>query len=58
MGRGGGTIPLGEAVRPGFPPLDRAIVKAMACAALPYTGLPLCRLSTADIAMQARRALG
>ncbi len=50
-------ICLGEAARPAFPPLDRALVKAMACEAVHQTGLPLSRLSTADIAGQASRAL-
>lgn len=49
---------LGEAGRCGFPPLDRALVKAIACEAVHHTGLPLSRLSTADIAVQASRALG
>lgn len=48
----------GEAERPGFPPLDRALVKASACEAVHHTGLPLSRLSTADLAVQASRALG
>ena len=47
-----------EAGRCGFPPLDRASVKAMACEAVHHTGRPLSRLSTADIAMPASRALG
>lgn len=51
-------ICLGEAGRPGFPPLDRALVQAIACEAVHHTGLPLSRLSTADIAGQARQALG
>lgn len=49
---------LDEAGRFGFPPLDRAIVKAIACELVHHTGLPLSRLSTADIAGQASRALG
>ena len=49
---------LGEVGRCGFPPLDRALVKAIACEAVHHTGLPLSRLSTADIAVQASRALG
>jgi DDE superfamily endonuclease len=49
---------LGEAGRSGFPPLDRALVKAIACEAVHHTGLPLSRLSTADIAVQASQALG
>jgi hypothetical protein len=51
-------MPLGEAGRSGFPPLDRVLVKALACEAVPHTGLPLSRLSMADIALQASRALG
>jgi DDE superfamily endonuclease len=48
---------LGEAGRSGFPPLDQALVKAIACEAVHHTGLPLSRLATADIAVQARQAL-
>src|SRR6266849_1278905 len=48
----------GEAARAGFPPLEQALVKAVACEAVHQTGLPLSRLSTADIAAQARAALG
>jgi hypothetical protein len=48
----------GEAARAGFPPLEQALVKAVACEAVQQTGLPLSRLSTADIAAQARAALG
>ena len=44
--------------RSGFPPLDQACVKAVACEAVHHADLPLSRLSTADIAAQARRALG
>ena len=47
-----------EAGRSGFPPLDRVLVKASACEAVHHTGLPLSRLSTADLAVQASRALG
>jgi hypothetical protein len=47
-----------EAGRSGFPPLDRALVKASACEAVHHTGLPLSRLSTADLAVQASQALG
>ncbi len=57
-GSSGWQMHLGGAGRSGFPPLDRAIVKAMACEAVYPTGLPLSRLSTVDIAMQASRALG
>ena len=48
--RAGGTSPI-------FPPLDKAIVKAIACEAVYQTGLPVSRLSTADLTAQARRAL-
>jgi hypothetical protein len=51
-------MPPAEAGRFGFPPLDQALVKAVACEAVHHTGLPLRRLSTADIAVQASRALG
>src|SRR5207247_4912440 len=44
--------------RRAFPPLDQALVKAVACEAVHATGLPLSRLSTADLAGQASRALG
>jgi DDE superfamily endonuclease len=48
----------GAGARAGFPPLEQALVKAVACEAVHYTGLPLSRLSTADITRQARQALG
>jgi hypothetical protein len=48
----------GEDARAGFPPLEQALVKAVACDAVHQSGLPLSRLSTADIAAQARQALG
>jgi len=41
-----------------FPPLEQALVKAVAREAVHQSGLPLSRLSTADIAGQARKALG
>jgi hypothetical protein len=44
--------------RPGFPPLDHALVKAIACELVHDTGLPLSRLSSADLAGAASRALG
>jgi hypothetical protein len=44
--------------RPAFPPLDRALVKAIACETVHDTGLPLSRLSMADLAGPAGRALG
>lgn len=49
---------LGEDARASFPPLEQALVKAVACEAVQQTGLPLSRLSTVDIAGQARTALG
>jgi hypothetical protein len=49
---------LGVDARAGFPPLEQALVKAVACEAVHQSGLPLSRLSTADIAAQARKALG
>lgn len=49
---------LGEDARASFPPLEQALVKAVACEAVHQTGLPLSRLSTVDITGQARTALG
>jgi hypothetical protein len=51
MGRGGGA-------RPPFPPRDEAIIKAVACEAVAQTGLPLSRLSLADLTTRAHYALG
>jgi hypothetical protein len=48
----------GAVARAGFPPLEQALVKAVAGAAVHQTGVPLSRLSTAAIARQARQALG
>jgi DDE superfamily endonuclease len=48
----------GAADRPVFPPLDRAVVKAIACEAVHRMGLPLSRLSTADLAQRATVHLG
>lgn len=48
----------GVVVRADFPLLEQALVKAVACEAVHHTGLPLSRLSTADIARQAKQALG
>ena len=45
-------------VNPVFPPRDEAVVKAIACAAVSQTALPLSRLSLADLAPQASAALG
>ena len=66
-GSGGGAGPMGCSTwkmrpaadgRSALPPLDQACVKAVACEAVHHTALPLCRLSTVDLAAQARRALG
>src|SRR5229473_7848518 len=51
-------MPLAEDARAGFPPLEQALVKAVACEAVQRTGLPLSRLSTADLAGQASTMLG
>ena len=51
-------MPLAEDARAGFPPLEQALVKALACEAVHRTGLPLSRLSTADLAGQASTTLG
>lgn len=44
--------------RPFFPPLDEAIVKALACEQVAHTGQPLSRQSLADITGRAEAALG
>jgi len=49
---------LGADARAGFPPLEQALVKAVACEAVHHRGLPLSRRSTTDLAPQARQALG
>ena len=49
---------LGADARAGFPPLEQALVKAVACEAVHQSGLPLSRLSTTDLAAQAKQALG
>jgi len=61
LGVGGSSAwPLREAVdaRADFPPLEQALVKAVACEAVQLSGLPLSRLSTAAIAGKARQVLG
>src|SRR5947209_13480743 len=50
-GRGGGASPL-------FPPLDEALVKALACETVAQTQLPLSRQSLGDLASRACAALG
>jgi DDE superfamily endonuclease len=52
------TTPPALADRPLFPPLDRAVVKAVACEAVHQTGLPLSRLSTTDLAQRVTTSLG
>jgi DDE superfamily endonuclease len=51
-------MPRAPADRPLCPPLDRAVVKALACEAVHRTELPLSRLSTADLAERATAGLG
>src|SRR5262249_18934948 len=46
------------AAGPPFPPLDAAVVKAIACEAVAQTGLPLSRLSLDDLTTRAHWALG
>jgi hypothetical protein len=43
---------------PGFPPLDQALVKAIACELVAETKQPLSRQSLADVTARARKALG
>src|SRR5262245_45415614 len=66
-GSGGGAGPRGPTpsrmrrdgdARPPFPPRDEAIIKAIACEAVAQTGLPLSRLSLADLTARAHYALG
>ena len=42
---------------PLFPPLDRALVRALACEAVAETGLPISRQSLADLVARARQTL-
>jgi hypothetical protein len=51
MSRDGGVTPV-------FPPLDHALVKAVACELVAETQQPLSRQSLADITARARTALG
>ncbi len=48
----------GEAARQVFPPLDHALVKAVACELVAETKQPLSRQSLADVTARARAALG
>jgi hypothetical protein len=47
-----------EAARPFFPPLDHALVKAVACELVAETKQPLSRQSLADVTARAQQALG
>jgi hypothetical protein len=47
----------GAAARPIFPPLDRTIIKALACERVAETGLPISRQSVDDVMSRARKAL-
>ena len=47
----------GEAVGPPVPPLDRAVVVALACDVVARTGNPLSRQATTDLARRAAEAL-
>ena len=48
----------GGVARPIFPPLDHALVKAVACELVAQTKRPLSRQSLADVTERARQALG
>jgi hypothetical protein len=48
----------GEGVTPFFPPLDHAVVKALACELVSQTHQPLSRQSLADLTGRAHQALG
>ena len=58
MGSSVWKMRLGEAGRSGSPPLDHALVKAIACEIVHETRLPLSRQSTTDVATRAAVALG
>jgi hypothetical protein len=49
---------LAAAERPLFPPLDQALIRAMACEVIAETKEPLSRQSVADLVRRARAALG
>jgi hypothetical protein len=57
-----GTSPwkmcLGEGGTPVFPPLDHALVKAVACELVAVTKQPLSRQSLADVSARAQQSLG
>jgi hypothetical protein len=52
------TTDLAEAVRPLFPPLDRALIQALACEVVAETEQPLSRQSLADLTRRAKKSLG
>jgi len=52
------TILRAAAVRPIFPPRDRALVKALACERVAETGEPISRQSLADLTRRAQKVLG
>jgi DDE superfamily endonuclease len=51
-------MPQDGAARPIFPPLDQAVVKAMACELVAETKQPLSRQSLADVTARTQAALG
>jgi len=51
-------IILAAAERPLFPPLDQALIQAMACEVVAETKEPLSRQSLADLVRRARATLG
>jgi hypothetical protein len=51
-------MPQDGGVSPFFPPLDHALVKAVACERVAETKPPLRRQSLADITARSRKALG
>jgi hypothetical protein len=52
------TTALAAAARPLFPPLDRALIQALACEVVAETKQPLSRQSLADLTDRANRTLG
>ena len=51
-------MPRDGAARPIFPPLDQALVQAVACELVAETQPPLSRQSLADVTARAQTALG
>ncbi len=49
---------MGGAASPIFPPLDHAVVRALACETVAETGLPLSRQSLADLTSRVEQTLG